>query len=116
MRAADMHCDTIWEIYKDHKDGGHTSLRSNSLHLDLEKMRKGGYGFQNFAMFVHLGNTERPFECAMEMIDTFYQEMEANSDLIGAGGGRRVSGESGLPAGFLPSGSKDDDPDLEFSK
>ena len=84
MRAADMHCDTIWEIYKDHKDGGHTSLRSNSLHLDLEKMRKGGYGFQNFAMFVHLGNTERPFECAMEMIDTFYQEMEANSDLIGA--------------------------------
>lgn len=84
MRAADMHCDTIWEIYKDHKDGGHTSLRSNSLHLDLEKMRKGGYGFQNFAMFVHLGNTERPFECAMEMIDTFYQEMEANSDLIDA--------------------------------
>ena len=84
MKAADMHCDTIWEIYKDHRKGGTMSVRSNSLHLDLEKMAKGDYGLQNFAMFVHLGNTTRPFECAMEMIDTFYQEIEANSDLIGA--------------------------------
>lgn len=104
MKAADMHCDTIWEIYKDHKnkdyneehdkshnkayDKSHNksqapmSVRSNSLHLDLEKMAKGDYGLQNFAMFVHLGETERPFETACEMIDTFYQEMEANSDLI----------------------------------
>ncbi len=83
MRAADMHCDTIYEIYKNHKAGGDMSIRSNCLHLDLEKMAKGGYGLQNFAMFVHLGKEERPFECAMKMIDTFYQEMEANADLIG---------------------------------
>ncbi|MCI9148848.1 MAG: membrane dipeptidase [Hungatella sp.] len=82
MRAADMHCDTIGEIYKDHKKGGRMSVRSNSLHLDLEKMAKGDYGLQNFAMFVHLGTAERPFECAMEMIDIFYEEMEANKDLI----------------------------------
>jgi len=82
MKAADMHCDTIYEIYKDHKNGGDMSIRSNPLHLDLEKMEKGGYGIQNFAMFVHLGREKKPFECAMEMIDTFYQEMEANRDLI----------------------------------
>ena len=61
MKAADMHCDTIWEIYKDHRKGGTMSVRSNSLHLDLEKMAKGDYGLQNFAMFVHLGNTTRPW-------------------------------------------------------
>lgn len=83
MRAVDMHCDTIYEIYKNHREGGDMSIRSNSLHLDLEKMAKGGYGLQNFAMFVHLGREEKPFERAMMMIDTFYQEMEANRDLIG---------------------------------
>lgn len=82
MKAADMHCDTIYEIYRNHKNGGNASIRSNSFHLDLEKMAKGNYGLQNFAVFVHLGKTERPFECAMEMIDVFYQEMEASSDLI----------------------------------
>lgn len=82
MKAADMHCDTIYEIYEDHKNGGTMSLRSNSLHLDLEKMAKGGYGLQNFAMFVHLEKREKPFECAMEMIDAFYREMEANRDQI----------------------------------
>ncbi|MCI9047845.1 MAG: membrane dipeptidase [Hungatella sp.] len=83
MKAADMHCDTIYELYEDHKNGGNASIRSNSLHLDLEKMAKGGYCLQNFAIFVHLEKQEKPFECAMEMIDTFYQEMEANKDLIG---------------------------------
>lgn len=83
MRAVDMHCDTIGEIYENHRNGGRASIRANSFHLDLEKMKKGGYGLQNFALFVHLGRTERPFEQAMEMVDTFYEEMEANRDLIG---------------------------------
>lgn len=83
MRAIDMHCDTIYEIYMDHRTGGDMSIRSNSLHQDLEKMAKGDYGLQNFAVFVHLGREENPFRCAMEMIDTFYRQMEANRDLIG---------------------------------
>ena len=83
MKVVDMHCDTIEKIYDSHKKGKTASLRSNDFHLDLEKMTKGDYALQNFAMFVHLRKRENPFECAMEMIDTFYQEIEANSDLIG---------------------------------
>jgi len=82
MKIADMHCDTIGEIYECRKRGEKASVRRNAFHLDLEKMVKGDYALQNFAVFVHLGKKERPFECAMEMIDTFYEEMEANQDLI----------------------------------
>ncbi|MCI8663261.1 MAG: membrane dipeptidase [Hungatella sp.] len=82
MRAADMHCDTIYEIYEGYKRGESVSLRNNSLHLDLEKMKKGDYGIQNFAVYVNLKKTENPFLEAMEMIDIFYQEMKANEDLI----------------------------------
>ena len=82
MKAADMHCDTIGEIYEDRKKGGKASLRKNSFHLDLEKMEKGDYGLQNFAIYVNLKNTENPFRTAMEMVDLFYQETERNQDLI----------------------------------
>lgn len=84
MKAADMHCDTIYEIYKNRREGGDASLRNNSFHLDLEKMRKGNYGIQNFAVYVDLKKTDHPCLSAMEMIDLFYQEVEANPDLIGA--------------------------------
>ena len=82
MKAADMHCDTIYEIYEGRKRAKELCLRHNTLHLDLEKMKKGDYGLQNFAIYVHLKRTEDPFRQAMEMIDTFYEEMEANRDLI----------------------------------
>ena len=82
MKAADMHCDTIGEIYEDRKKGGKASLRKNSFHLDLEKMEKGDYGLQNFAIYVNLKNTEDPFRTAMEMVDLFYQETERYQDLI----------------------------------
>ncbi len=82
MRVVDMHCDTIYEIYKGRKKGEDMCLRRSSLHLDLEKMKRGDYGLQNFAIYVHLKRTQDPFRQAGEMIDTFYQEMEANQDLI----------------------------------
>ncbi len=79
MKVVDMHCDTISELYG--RRG--TSILKNSLHIDLEKMEKGDYLLQNFALFVHLGREERPFEHAMKLADTFYTQMEANSDRIG---------------------------------
>lgn len=83
MKVVDMHCDTIAEIYGDHKNGKPASILENGLHIDLKKMQKGDYLLQNFAMFVHLGREKRPFEYAMKLIDTFYTEMEAHQDLIG---------------------------------
>lgn len=83
MRVVDMHCDTIAEIHEIRAAGKDISLRSNPLHLDLEKMKAGDYGLQNFALFVNLGSQENPFEFAMDLLDTFYQEMDKNTDLIG---------------------------------
>ena len=50
MKVADMHCDTISELYKNHLEGGGASILENDLMLDLKKMRAGDYGIQNFAL------------------------------------------------------------------
>ena len=77
MKVVDMHCDTIAEIYKDHKKGGRQSILENQMMLDLKKMQAGDYGLQNFALYVNLEQAKgRPFEFCMELLDTFYQEME----------------------------------------
>lgn len=83
MKVVDMHCDTIWEIYKRRQEGEQVNLRSNDLHVDLEKMKAGDYGLQNFALYTPLDRVERPLEHGMRLLDIFYEEMEANQDLIG---------------------------------
>ena len=83
MKVVDMHCDTIAEIYERRKKGESIDLRKNGLHLDLEKMKKGDYFLQNFALFTALKNVERPFEHTCRLAETFYEEMEASKDLIG---------------------------------
>lgn len=82
MNIVDMHCDTISALYKMKKEGRAGSLRENGLHMDLEKMKRGGYLLQNFALFVHLPSFENPLEGVLEMADLYYQEMEKNADLI----------------------------------
>lgn len=83
MKVVDMHCDTIAELYADHRNGGNAAIRENQLHIDLQKMEKGDYLLQNFAMFTNLLKTDRPFEHAMKLIDTFYTELESCGDRIG---------------------------------
>ena len=82
MKVVDMHCDTIGGIWKDEKAGKILNLRENSMHIDLEKMKKGDYLLQNFAMFVFLGKDGDPLENVLEMIDLYYRELEKNRDLI----------------------------------
>lgn len=83
MKVVDMHCDTIAELYYDHRDGGNMSILENRLHIDLKKMRKGDYLLQNFALFTNLKKVDRPFEYVMKLVDTFYNEIEAHPDEIG---------------------------------
>lgn len=83
MKVIDMHCDTIGSMYGRRKKSGKTEgLYENELHIDIRKMIKGDYLLQNFAMFVHLEETHKPFEEAMEMIDLYYQELEENKEWI----------------------------------
>lgn len=83
MKVADMHCDTISELHRLKKEGGSSSILQNQLHLDLQKMKQGDYGLQNFALYVNLKKTEDPFVSCMELLDTFYLELEAYPELIG---------------------------------
>ena len=83
MKVVDMHCDTISELLHIRKQWEHDTMLENHLQIDLNKMQKGDYLLQNFAMFVHLGREKDPFYTAMKLIDLFYTELESYSDRIG---------------------------------
>ena len=52
MKVADMHSDTILAIQRGKEQGKEISLRKNNLNVDLERMKKGDYLIQNFALFL----------------------------------------------------------------
>lgn len=82
MKVIDMHCDTIMAIYEGEKKNETMELRQNDLNISVEKMEKGDYLTQCFAMFVPLANVENAFETVNEMIDVFYQELDKNKDKL----------------------------------
>ena len=83
MYVADMHCDTISELYKRRRQGEQDGLGVNCLRVDVEKLKRGGYLLQNFAVFVDTKEEqERPYQCAKNQIALFYEEMEKNADRI----------------------------------
>ena len=85
MKVADMHCDTILAIQRGREQGKEISLRKNNLNVDLERMKKGDYLIQNYAIFLDLEDPMLagiPFRYAMKMADVFYREMEKNRDWI----------------------------------
>lgn len=78
-----MHCDTVSALLAAGKEGREQeSLLRNTFHLDLEKMKKGDYLLQNFALFVHLPEYEDPFEGVLEMAELYYEELSRNKELI----------------------------------
>ena len=77
MKVVDMHCDTLYELEKNH-----LSLSENNLNIDIKKMEEGDYLLQNFAIFTELKETADPVDHVMKCIDYFYQEMRKNKDKI----------------------------------
>ena len=81
MKIIDMHCDTIMALMDTDNN-----LRKSSNMIDLEKLKKGDYLLQCFAMFVPYKSKDdpnhNPFHYCNRMIDRYYQEIEKNSDLI----------------------------------
>ena len=71
MKVADMHCDTILAILRGKEQGKEISLCKNNLNVDLERMKKGDYLIQNFALFLDLEDpmlAGSPFRYAMKII------------------------------------------------
>lgn len=74
-----MHCDTILALYKSIDT---QSLENNHLHIDLNKMSKGDYLVQNFALFINLNSEEDPLERCLKLVDLYYNEIEENNQII----------------------------------
>lgn len=68
----DMHCDTIYELQNHPKQ----TLLENQLAIDVEKLRRGEYLLQNFAMFVYNGGEEDPYETCLSLYDCFKEQMK----------------------------------------
>ncbi|MDE7031191.1 MAG: dipeptidase [Lachnospiraceae bacterium] len=84
MKIVDMHCDTISVIWESRRRGAPQQLSQNTLHVDIQKMKKAGYLLQNFAMYIDLKRGLDPFAYVSELIDVFYEEIEQNKNDIGA--------------------------------
>ena len=81
MRVWDLHCDTLSELRYAENDGKPISFRSNSLQIDLERLRRGDYFMQCFACFVNLGRkNENPLVSCLEQVDIFYRLLEEYRD------------------------------------
>lgn len=76
-KIIDLHCDTIMALYQNRE----LSLEKNDLQIDLEKLYKGNYLAQVFAMFVYL-KAANPYQVCNEMLDLFYLEQAKNKDKL----------------------------------
>lgn len=81
MKIIDMHCDTIMALMNTNNN----IYQSDNM-VDLQKLQKGNYLLQCFAMFVPYASKEEknysPFEVCNKMIDRYYQEIENYKDII----------------------------------
>lgn len=83
MNMVDLHCDTLMECVKG------TPLAKNNLHIDIEKLKKGGALAQFFAIFiptgesaVRHGNPFPPYEYFCRTYDAYLRELELNKNDI----------------------------------
>lgn len=83
MLIADMHCDTFFVMHDARARAEALQLSENRLCVDLGKLERGGYGLQNFAMFVKLDDTADPTVRVLDMIALFDAQMEKNRARIG---------------------------------
>lgn len=82
MKIADMHCDTISVLLEKRRAGEQTSLRENTGHLDLQRMRDSGYFLQNFALYVNKNRCADSWEEVCALYEVYRQEMAENADII----------------------------------
>lgn len=75
----DFHCDTILEC---HLSRGKRVLSSSDLCIDINKLKKANSLAQVFALYVNMQREENPMQNCLDILDLFYNELEANKDSI----------------------------------
>lgn len=82
MKIYDMHCDTISRMKAEREQGGCAALAENTFHLDIEKMKKGGYALQTFAIFLDKEQETDCFIDAGRQLEIFKDELRKNQKHI----------------------------------
>lgn len=79
MKILDMHCDTIGKCLSRDR-----LLRENDLHVDAEKLAKGDYLLQCFAVWfpTHKPDSPDPYDYFYRASALFGREVKANGDLL----------------------------------
>ncbi len=84
-----MHCDTIMKIWLARRSGKQLDLLDSTkgceeMQIDIQKLLKGGYLMQNFAMYVdyQMEDGADPWTQYQEMVETYKTEIKTNSDVI----------------------------------
>ena len=94
MKVFDLHCDTISECYKHQKN-----IRTNDMHLSLEKAAEYGEYCQVFAIWI---TDDKRGQTAVDyfnnVADLYYESIEANSDLFSAYGSGKDTPVKGILA------------------
>lgn len=78
MKFIDLHCDTISVLLNQEKQG----LYSNSLSVDIEKLRKGEALAQFFALFFPLKEVSSAYETTMKLYKKFKEQIDKNTEYI----------------------------------
>lgn len=82
MKVIDMHCDTILALLEKEQKYQEVSLYSNDLCVDIEKLKKGNYLLQNFALFTDQKALAIPEQQTMRLYDMYYRMLEKNKEHI----------------------------------
>ena len=72
----DLHCDTLLYLNKE------SDIKNAPGHINLNKLIKGGYLLQCFAVFTHLKYVKNPKEFALEKINIFHENMKKYNQYI----------------------------------
>lgn len=75
----DLHCDTLYALNRNSLSG---NLLSNTLHVDIERMERGGSITACFAMFVDTEESPSPWKAACELHELFLSSLEKYGDRI----------------------------------
>ena len=77
----DLHCDTIWKIDMAREKNEQISLKKSSLQIDEEKLLKGGYFAQCFAIYIP-NKYENPYERCLNAISIYQTELAKSENLL----------------------------------
>lgn len=77
--VVDAHCDTLTALRKENRRLGQ---ESGAGHLDLPRLLFGGVNLQFFAAFIAPEYRDNPLARALEILDIFFEEAAAGSDLV----------------------------------